>query len=222
VTRRTRDDSLIGLKTLAIRLTLGPPNGRIAATVDIGPSADVTKLLRAWGNGDRAAGERLVPLIYQQLKRRAAAYLRHERPNHTLQATALVHEAYMRLADQHQDAWQNRAQFFGIASQMMRRILVDHARRRKMDKRSGQWMRVSLHDAAAASNDPGFDVLLLDTLLDSLAAFDARKSRVVELRYFGGLTLEETAEAMDISHATVEREWRAARAWLYTQLTNES
>ena len=184
-----------------------------------GPQPDVTALLRAGASQD--AGERLVPFIYQQLRRRAAAYLRQERPNHTLQATALVHEAYIRLAAQHQDGWQNRAQFFGVASQMMRRILVDHARRKKMDKRSGGWMRVSLHDAAGPP-DPGFDVLLLDTLLDRLAVFDARKSRVVELRYFGGLTLEETAAAMAISHATVEREWRAARAWLHTQLTDGS
>jgi RNA polymerase sigma-70 factor (ECF subfamily) len=181
---------------------------------------DVTALLRAWSRGDETAGDRVVPLIYQQLRRRAGAYLRQERPNHTLQATALVHEAYLRLADQHHDAWQNRAQFFGVASQMMRRILVDHARRRKMDKRSGQWMRVSLPDVA--SRDDGFDVLLLDTVLDRLAVFDARKARVVELRYFGGLTLEETAEVLDVSHATVEREWRAARAWLHTQLTHGS
>ena len=187
-----------------------------------GANADVTALLQAWGKGDHAAGERLVPLLYQDLRRRAAAYLRQERPNHTLQATALVHEAYLRLVDQRQAGWQNREQFFGVASQMMRRILVDHARRRKMDKRSGRWIRVSLHDGAVASPDPDFDVLMLDTLLDRLAAFDARKSRVVELRYFGGLTLAATAAAMDISHATVEREWRAARAWLHTQLTNES
>ena len=182
-------------------------------------NVDVTGLLRAWGQGDRAAGERLVPLVYQQLRRRAAAYLRHERPNHTLQATALVHEAFLRLVDQRQAAWQNRAQFYGIASQMMRRILVDHARRRKMDKRSGRWMRVSLSDQTIASPDAGFDVLMLDTLLDRLAAFDARKSRVVELRYFGGLSLEDTAHVLEVSPATVDREWRAARAWLHTQLS---
>ena len=183
---------------------------------------DVTALLRAWGAGDPAAGERLVPLVYQDLRRRAAAYLRQERPNHTLQATALVHEAYLRLVDQRGVVWQNRAQFFGVASQMMRRILVDHARRRKMDKRSGRWMRVSLSDQRVTSPDPGFDVLMLDTLLDRLAAFDARKSRVVELRYFGGLSLEETARVLDVSPATVDREWRAARAWLHTQLTHGS
>jgi RNA polymerase sigma factor (TIGR02999 family) len=183
-------------------------------------SADVTALLRAWGAGDRGAGDRLVPLVYQQLRRRAAAYLRQEREHHTLQPTALVNEAYLRLIDQRQVAWQNRAQFFGIAAQMMRRILVDHARRRNMNKRSGQWLRVSLDDRAAAPA-AAFDVLMLDTLLDRLAAFDARKSRVVELRYFGGLSLEETARALDVSMATVDREWRAARAWLHSQLTRE-
>ena len=191
-------------------------------TVQSESGTGVTALLRAWGAGDQAAGERLVPLVYQDLRRRAAAYLRQERPNHTLQATALVHEAYLRLVDQRGVVWQNRAQFFGVASQMMRRILVDHARRRKMDKRSGRWMRVSLSDQRIASPDPGFDVLLLDTLLDRLAAFDARKSRVVELRYFGGLSLEDTARVLDVSPATVDREWRAARAWLHTQLTHGS
>jgi RNA polymerase sigma-70 factor, ECF subfamily len=182
----------------------------------------VTALLRAWGAGDRLAADRLVPIVYQQLRRRAAAYLRQERPNHTLQPTALVHEAYLRLVDQRQMDWQNRAQFFGIASQMMRRILVDHARRRKMDKRSGQWLRVSLGDRAAAARDADFDVLALDLLLEKLAAFDARKSRVVELRYFGGLSLPEVAEALKVSPATVDREWRAARAWLHAELTRGS
>jgi RNA polymerase sigma factor (TIGR02999 family) len=185
-------------------------------------SPDVTGLLRAWGQGDREAGDRLVPLVYKQLRRRAAAYLRQERPNHTLQATAVVHEAYLRLAGQKRASWQNRAQFYGVASQMMRRILVDHARRRKMDKRSGRWVRVSLTDLGAAAPDPGFDVLMLDSLLDRLAAFDARKSRVVELRYFGGLSLEETARFLDVSPATIDREWRAARAWLHAQLAHGS
>ena len=183
---------------------------------------EVTALLRAWAAGQPGAADRLVPVIYQQLRRRAAAYLRVERRDHTLQPTALVHEAYLRLVDQQHVVWQNRAQFFGMASQMMRRILVDHARRRKMHKRSGRWMRVSLDDRAAAAPDAGFDVLMLDTLLDRLAAFDARKSRVVELRYFGGLSLEETAHVLDISPTTVDREWRAARAWLHTQLTRGS
>ena len=193
-----------------------------STTLNSESSLDVTGLLRAWGQGDREAGDRLVPLVYKQLRRRAAAYLRQERPNHTLQATALVHEAYVRLAGQKRASWQNRAQFYGVASQMMRRILVDHARRRKMDKRSGRWVRVSLTDLGAAAPDPGFDVLMLDSLLDRLAAFDARKSRVVELRYFGGLSLEETARFLDVSPATIDREWRAARAWLHVQLAHGS
>jgi RNA polymerase sigma factor (TIGR02999 family) len=206
-----------------VSLTLADADDTIwSTTVHSESNADVTGLLRAWGKGDRDAGDRLVPLIYQQLRRRAAAYLRRERPNHTLQATALVHEAFLRLVDQRQVAWQNRAQFYGVASQMMRRILVDHARRRKMNKRSGHWMRVSLTDLGAAAPDRGFDVLMLDSLLDRLAAFDARKSRVVELRYFGGLSLEETARFLDVSPATIDREWRAARAWLHAQLAHGS
>lgn len=204
-------------------MTLNESSQRIwSNTLNNESSLDVTGLLRAWGQGDRAAGDRLVPLVYKQLRRRAAAYLRQERPNHTLQATAVVHEAYLRLAGQKRASWQNRAQFYGVASQMMRRILVDHARRRKMDKRSGRWVRVSLTDLGAAAPDPGFDVLMLDSLLDRLATFDARKSRVVELRYFGGLSLEETARFLDVSPATIDREWRAARAWLHAQLAHGS
>ena len=181
-------------------------------------SAEITALLRAWAAGRPGAADRLVPVIYQQLRRRAAAHLRVERPDHTLQPTALVHEAYLRLVGQQHVVWQNRAQFFGLASQMMRRILVDHARRRKMHKRSGQWMRVSLTDHALPGPMADFDVLALDELLVRLAAFDARKSRVVELRYFGGLSPAETACVLDIAPRTVEREWRAARAWLHSQL----
>lgn len=182
-------------------------------------SVEVTALLRAWTAGLPGAGDRLVPVIYQHLRRRAAAYLRGERRAHTLQPTALVHEAYLRLVDQRDVVWQNRAQFYGVASKMMRRILVDHARRRKMHKRSGQWMRVSVADCAMLGPVPDFDVLALDELLVRLAAFDVRKSRVVELRYFGGLSPEETACVLDIAPRTVEREWRAARAWLHSQLT---
>jgi RNA polymerase sigma factor (TIGR02999 family) len=185
------------------------------------PPPDVTALLRAWTAGNHAAGDRLMPLLYRELRRRAAACLRSERPNHTLAPTALVHETYLRLVDQRHVEWQNRAQFLGVASQMMRRILVDHARRRRMQKRSGRWTRISLDDCAPAL-DGGFDVLLLDSLLVRLAAFDARKSRVVELRYFGGLSLEEIARVLDVSAATVDREWRAARAWLHAKLTNGS
>jgi RNA polymerase sigma factor (TIGR02999 family) len=181
-------------------------------------SKEITALLRAWTAGQPGAADRVVPVIYQHLRRRAAAFLRGERHDHTLQPTALVHEAYLRLIDQHHPDWQNRAQFFGVASQMMRRILVDHARRRKMQKRSGQWMRVPLTESTP---EPAadFDVLALDELLVRLAAFDPRKSRVVELRYFGGLSLEETAGVLNVAPRTVEREWRAARAWLHSQLT---
>ena len=190
--------------------------------LQVAESGEVTALLRAWAAGQPEAGDRLVPVIYQQLRRRAAAYLRGERRNHTLQPTALVHEAYLRLTDQAPVTWQNREQFFGLASQMMRRILVDHARRRNMHKRSGQWLRVSFADHALPGPTADFDVLALDELLVRLAAFDARKSRVVELRYFGGLSLEETASVLDIAPRTVEREWRVARAWLYSQLTHDA
>jgi RNA polymerase sigma factor (TIGR02999 family) len=181
-------------------------------------NVEVTALLRAWAAGEPEAADRLVPVIYQQLRRRAAVHLRGERRNHTLQPTALVHEAFMRLVDQRHVVWENRDQFFGLASQMMRRILVDHARRRNMGKRSGTWMRVSLVDRVLP-DAPDFDVLALDELLVRLAAFDARKSRIVELRYFGGLSLDETARVLQIAPRTVERDWRMARAWLHTQLT---
>src|SRR5436190_23957092 len=188
----------------------------------VAESVELTALLRAWSAGLPGAADRVVPLIYQHLRRRAAVYLRGERAAHTLQPTALVHEAFLRLADQRAVACQNRAQFFGLASQMMRRILVDHARRRNMRKRSGQWLRVSLDDRARPDQAADFDVLALDALLVQLTAFDARKSRIVELRYFGGLSLEETAAALGIAPRTVEREWRAARAWLHSRLTHAS
>ena len=180
---------------------------------------DVTELLQAWREGDADAGDRLMPLVYQELRRRAAAYLRRERRDHTLQPTALVHEAYIRLVDQRRAVWQNRAQFFAVASSMMRRILVDRARARKMAKRSGQWARVTLDDGARVTQPPDVDVLDLDTALTSLAAFDERKSRIAELRFFGGLSLEETGEALGLSVATVERDWQAARAWLFKTLS---
>jgi RNA polymerase sigma factor (TIGR02999 family) len=179
--------------------------------------SDVTTLLHAWRAGDAAACERLIPLVYQELHRRAAAYLRHERPGHTLQPTALVHEAYLRLVNQDRAVWQNRAQFFGVASQIMRRILVDHARRGRMAKRSGRWARVTL-DERIAFKMPDVDVLDLDDALTRLAEFDPRKSRIAELKFFGGLSLSETAHVLGISVATVERDWQAARAWLYVAL----
>jgi RNA polymerase sigma factor (TIGR02999 family) len=183
---------------------------------------DVTALLEAWTAGDTAARDELMPLVYQELRRRAAGYLRHERRNHTLQPTALVNEVYLRLVDQRRAVWQNRAQFFGVASQMMRRILVDRARARRMAKRSGQWARVTLDEAAKASPPMDVDVLDLDAALIRLAAVDPRKSRIAELRFFGGLSLEEAAEVIGISRATVERDWQAARAWLFKELHGEA
>lgn len=181
--------------------------------------AAVTRLLRAWGEGDAKAGDRLMPLVYAELRKRAAAYLRRERPGHTLQPTALVHEAYVRMAGQDRAAWKNRAQFFGVAACMMRRILVDHARALNMAKRTGRLINVELQDDHAVVAAPDIDVLALDEALTRLAAFDARKTAVAELRFFSGLSVEETAQVLGVSVATVEREWQVARAWLYSALT---
>ncbi len=180
--------------------------------------AAVTRLLRAWGEGDAKAGDRLMPLVYAELRKRAAAYLRRERPGHTLQPTALVHEAYVRMVGQDRAAWKNRAQFFGVAACMMRRILVDHARALNMAKRSGRLINVELQDDHAVVAAPDIDVLALDEALTRLAAFDARKTAVAELRFFSGLSVEETAQVLGVSVATVEREWQVARAWLYSAL----
>ena len=178
---------------------------------------DVTALLRAWGKGDEGARDQLLPLIYGELRRRAAARLRRERPGHSLQPTALVHEAYLRLVD-HQVTWQNRAHFFGLASEMMRRILVDHARTRKRGKRDGAWTRVELDEAVAVEEQRDVDLVSLDRALQELSELDARHGRVVELRFFGGLTLEETGEVLGASAATVKRDWTLARAWLFRRL----
>jgi RNA polymerase sigma-70 factor, ECF subfamily len=182
------------------------------------PAPDVSALLKAWSRGNSAARDQLIPLIYEDLRRRARAYLRREQAGHTLQPTALVHETYLRLIKQDRVIWENRAQFYGVAAQMMRRILVDHARAHKMAKRSGQWERVSLADFAAPRQTRDVDLLDLHAALDELAAFDGRKSEVAELRFFGGLSLEETGHVLKISVATVQREWQAARAWLYSRL----
>lgn len=183
------------------------------------PGHDVTELLRAWSDGDSGARDRLMPLVYDELRRRAAAYLRRERRDQTLQPTALVHEAYLRLVDQRRAVWQNRAQFFGVASQMMRRILVDRARARRMAKRSGRWARVTLDETEKATPPVDVEVLDLDAALTQLAAFDPRKSQIAELRFFGGLSLEETGQVLGLSIATVERDWQAARAWLFKTLS---
>jgi RNA polymerase sigma factor (TIGR02999 family) len=181
---------------------------------------DVTGLLQAWGGGEPEAREQLMRVVYEELRRRAAARLRRERPGHVLQPTALVHEAYLRLVGQRQTDWQNRAHFFAVASEMMRRILVDHARRRQTAKRSGGWARVTIDEASAQYDPPDVNILDLDAALSELASFDPRKSRVAELRFFGGLSPEETAAALDISRATVDREWQAARAWLYRRISH--
>ena len=182
---------------------------------------DVTALLHAWTAGDNEARDRLMAVLYQDLHRRAAAQLRRERPGHTLQPTALVHEAYLRLVDQRRAVWKNRGQFFGVASQMMRRILIDHARAHRMAKRSGQWARVTLDEKVRAIPPIDLDVLQLDAAMTRLAAFDPRKSQLAELRFFGGLSLEEAGETLGISLATAERDWQAARAWLLKELRGE-
>jgi RNA polymerase sigma factor (TIGR02999 family) len=182
--------------------------------------ADITRLLIAWSEGRREALDDLMPIVYADLRRVAAGYMRRETPGHALQPTALVHEAYVRLIDQTQVKWRNRAHFFGVAAGMMRRILVDNARRRRADKRGGGWERVTLAgDEAAADSHKAIDVLALHEALERLAAFDPQQARIVELRYFGGLTIEETAEVVGISPATVVREWTIAKAWLRADLS---
>ena len=183
---------------------------------------NVTQLLVGWGKGDKAALDQLLPLVYEELRRQAARYLRRERAGHTLQTTALIHEAYLRLVDQRNVQWQNRAQFFGIAAQLMRRILVDHARTKKRAKRGGSDIRVSLGDALGSSKVQDLDVVALDEALDRLAEFDEQQSRIVELRFFSGLTVEETAEVLAISPATVKRDWSVARAWLHREISGQA
>lgn len=175
----------------------------------------VTQLLLAWNAGDRQALDEMLALVYEELHRLASSYLSRERPDHTLQPTALVHEAYLRLINQRDVDWRNRAQFLGLAAGMMRRILVNHARDRAAAKRPGGRDRVSLSLVDLSSGAPDVDLIALEEALDKLAANDARKARVVELKFFGGLTADEIAEVMEISRATVEREWSFARAWLY-------
>ena len=178
----------------------------------------VTQLLERWSGGDRAALDELMPLVYDELRRLAGNYLRRERPDHTLQPTALVNEAYMLMVDQRRARWQNRAQFVGVAAQMMRRILVDHARAVQAEKRGGRQFAVSLTEAEGFGESPDLDLLRVNEALERLAALDPDQARVVELRFFGGLTIEEAAEAMRVSHATVERDWKMARAWLRREL----
>jgi RNA polymerase sigma factor (TIGR02999 family) len=182
----------------------------------------VTQLLVEWGGGDRAALDRLLPLVFDELRRLAASYLRRERAGHTLQPTALVNEAYLRLVGQEGAQWQNRAHFFGIAANLMRQILVDHARQRAAEKRGGsQLQRLSLTQAERLVRQEELDVLALNEALERLAEFDEQQARIVEMKFFAGLTIEETAEVLGISHATVEREWKLARAWLRRELSQQ-
>ena len=179
----------------------------------------VTQLLKRWSDGDRAALDQLMPLVYDELRRLAGGYLRRERPDHTLQPTALVNEAYMQMVDQREARWQNRAQFIGVAAQMMRRILVDHARAHRAEKRGGQHFTVSLAEADRFGEQPDVELLRIHEALERLALIDPKQARVVELKFFGGLTIEETAEATGFSHTTVENDWRMARAWLRRELS---
>jgi RNA polymerase sigma-70 factor (ECF subfamily) len=183
-------------------------------------SQDVTQLLVAWRNGDEAARDELMPLVYQELHRLAHQYMSRERPGHTLQTSALVNEAFLRLVDQRDVQWQNRAHFFGIAGQMMRRILVDYARNRRYAKRGGGAAQVSLDEELIVSEERSAEVVALDEALSRLAAFDERKSQVVELKFFGGLSIEETAEVLGVSPGTVMRDWTLARAWLRREMSD--
>ena len=190
---------------------------------DSGSSAglDVAVLLRAWSKGDSTALEQLTPIVYDELRRLARHYLRGERRDHSLQTTALVHEAYLRLVDHTRMEWQNRAHFFAVSAQVMRRILVDHARRRNV-KRGRGLRRVSLEEAILVGGDRPTDLAALDDALTSLAERDPRKAQVVEMRFFGGLSVEESAEVLGVSPVTVMREWRTAKAWLYRELSSGS
>jgi len=184
-------------------------------------SEEVTEILNDVSAGDRKAADRLMPLVYDELRRLASRYLARERPDHTLQATALVHEAYLRLIDQTRVSWQNRAHFIAVAASMMRRILVDHARLHTTEKRGGRRQKLSLDEAISFSKGKDLDIVALDDALGDLARLDPEQSRIVELRFFGGLTLEETAEVTGVSLSTVRREWEMAKAWLYDQLSND-
>ena len=182
------------------------------------PRGEVSEFLRAWSDGDRGALDNLTPLVYHELHRLARRYMRGERPGHSLQTSALVNEAYMRLVDYKGMQWQNRAHFFAVSAQLMRRILVEHARRHNL-KRGGGVQHVSLEETAMVGGERGEDLVALDDALNALAQLDARKVQVVEMRFFGGLSVEETAEVLKVSSVTVMRDWSTAKAWLYRELT---
>ena len=182
------------------------------------PSAEITRLLRAWGGGDQAALSQLAPLVYKELHRMAHHRMRQEQPGNTLQTTALVNEAYLRLVDAKDVRWQERAHFFAVSAEVMRRILVDAARARRSEKRGGGMAKVNLNESIDAMADRGRELVALDDALDALAKFDARKAKVVEMRFFGGLSVAETAEALGISEQSVLRDWKLARAWLMGEM----
>ena len=186
--------------------------------IDSPGSADITRLLIDWRGGAQAALEQLIPLVHEELRRLARRQMAHERAGHTLQATALVNEAFVRLIDVRQVKWQDRAHFFAMSSRLMRRILVDFARSKGYQKRGGGAQKVSFDEALVVATEPGQDLVALDDALNALAAFDARKAQVVEMRFFGGLSVEETAEALKVSVDTVMRDWKLAKAWLLREL----
>lgn len=187
----------------------------------MGSVEGVTRLLLKWSDGNQEALNRLMPIVYDELRRLAGGYLRRERRNHTIQPTALVHEAYLRLVKQTHVSLHNRAQFFGLAAKLMRNILVDHARRRRASKRGGEQYSISLSRADRLSSKPDVDLIALDNALSDLAAVKPRHAEIVELRFFGGLTIEEAAQVIGVSHATVEREWSFARAWLRREIAGD-
>jgi RNA polymerase sigma-70 factor, ECF subfamily len=180
---------------------------------------EITQLLAEWSNGNQTALDKLYPLVYDELHKMANRYMKRERKDHTLQTTALINEAYVRMVDQKNVHWENRAHFFAISAQIMRRILIDHARRHHYAKRGGGALKVSLDETAIVAGDPASDMLLLDEALNRLAEMDPRRGQVVELRYFGGLNNEEIAGVLKISENTVTRDWNMARAWLYQELS---
>lgn len=184
-------------------------------------SHEVSELLADWSSGNQSALDKLIPLVNDELRRLARYYMRHERPDHTLQTTALVNEAYLKLVGQRNVHWENRNHFFAIAAQLMRRILVDHARTQNYAKRGGKTQAISLDETAIVSKQPTRDLVALDDALNGLAAIDPRRSKVVELRFFGGLSVEETAEVLKVSPVTVMRDWSVAKAWLYKAMTSE-
>ena len=181
-------------------------------------SQNITHLLKEWSDGDQQALEELTPLVYGELRQQAARYLRRERPGHTLQTTALINEAYLRLIDAKDVQWQSRTHFFAIAANLMRRVLVDHARRRGAEKRGGSQVRLTLNDALSAAKETDVDLMAIDEALNRLATIDAQQARIVELRFFSGLSVEETATALGVSPKTVKRDWSVARAWLRREI----